>query len=282
MRKGIALLITIFFVIAITLSIGLGFRYIKDAKESVSDEQFILQTSTVVEDLLTILKDSQQLKDIKDAQNLSTFLAESSFIPLNYKDTQITIEISSARAKLNLNIFKNKERLDVLKSYFQSNMIVVEFADILTDSMNGIKEDLSYKSDIFNNNPTLFRNYITSYEHLDKLNQIYKNKYHDNHIKNIEIDKLFFLSKDSDTKVDLNFVTSEVWEFMLGCSALKAEALSANNGSYKTIEDLNLNDAERKMLNKFKYSFYEPYLNIKLTISQNKKHQTIEFSYDLI
>jgi len=282
MRKGIALLITIFFVIAITLSIGLGFRYIKDAKESVSDEQFILQTSTVVEDLLTILKDSQQLKDIKDAQNLSTFLAESSFIPLNYKDTQITIEISSARAKLNLNIFKDKERLDVLKSYFQSNMIVVEFADILTDSMNGIKEDLSYKSDIFNNNPTLFRNYITSYEHLDKLNQIYKNKYHDNHIKNIEIDKLFFLSKDSDTKVDLNFVTSEVWEFMLGCSALKAEALSANNGSYKTIEDLNLNDAERKMLNKFKYSFYEPYLNIKLTISQNKKHQTIEFSYDLI
>ncbi len=277
MRDAVALLITVFFVMAITLSLGVGFKYIKDAKKSVSDEQLMLQSSAMVEDLLSIIRDSKQIKDIKDAQDLSLFLAESSFIPLSYKDSTITIEVSSAREKLNLNIFKNKERLEILKRYLLSKMVVVEFADILTDSMDGIKEDLSYHTDIFDANPNLFRNYITSYEHLDKLIEIYKNKYHDNHIKNIDIEKLFFLSKDTTTKVDLNFATSEVWELMLGCSKVRAEELSSNAGSYKQLDDLNLNDEEVKMLSKFNYSFYEPFLNIKLNISQNDKQSSFEF-----
>ena len=277
MRDAVALLITVFFVMAITLSLGVGFKYIKDAKQSVSDEQFMLQSSAMVEDLLSIIRDSKQIKDIKDAQDLSLFLAESSFIPLSYKDSTITIEISSAREKLNLNIFKDKERLEILKRYLLSKMVVVEFADILTDSMDGIKEDLSYHTDIFDANPNLFRNYITSYEHLDKLIEIYKNKYHDNHIKNIDIEKLFFLSKDTTTKVDLNFATNEVWELMLGCSKVRAEELSSNAGSYKQLDDLNLNDEEVKMLNKFHYSFYEPFLNIKLNISQDDKQSSFEF-----
>lgn len=277
MRDAVALLITVFFVMAITLSLGVGFKYIKDAKKSVSDEQLMLQSSAMVEDLLSIIRDSKQIKDIKDAQDLSLFLAESSFIPLSYKDSTITIEVSSAREKLNLNIFKNKERLEILKRYLLSKMVVVEFADILTDSMDGIKEDLSYHTDIFDANPNLFRNYITSYEHLDKLIEIYKNKYHDNHIKNIDIEKLFFLSKDTTTKVDLNFATSEVWELMLGCSKVRAEELSSNAGSYKQLDDLNLNDEEVKMLSKFHYSFYEPFLNIKLNISQNDKQSSFEF-----
>lgn len=277
MRDAVALLITVFFVMAITLSLGVGFKYIKDAKKSVSDEQLMLQSSAMVEDLLSIIRDSKQIKDIKDAQDLSLFLAESSFIPLSYKDSTITIEVSSAREKLNLNIFKNKERLEILKRYLLSKMVVVEFADILTDSMDGIKEDLSYHTDIFDANPNLFRNYITSYEHLDKLIEIYKNKYHDNHIKNIDIEKLFFLSKDTTTKVDLNFATSEVWELMLGCSKVRAEELSSNAGSYKQLDDLNLNDEEVKMLSKFHYSFYEPFLNIKLNISQDDKQSSFEF-----
>jgi len=277
MRDAVALLITVFFVMAITLSLGVGFKYIKDAKKSVSDEQLMLQSSAMVEDLLSIIRDSKQIKDIKDAQDLSLFLAESSFIPLSYKDSTITIEVSSAREKLNLNIFKNKERLEILKRYLLSKMVVVEFADILTDSMDGIKEDLSYHTDIFDANPNLFRNYITSYEHLDKLIEIYKNKYHDNHIKNIDIEKLFFLSKDTTTKVDLNFATSEVWELMLGCSKVRAEELSSNAGSYKQLDDLNLNDEEVKMLAKFNYSFYEPFLNIKLNISQDDKQSSFEF-----
>jgi len=282
MKRGIALLITLFFVMAITLSMGIGFKYIKDTKDSVSEEQFLLQTSALVDDIQNILKNSKQLKEIKNSEDLSIFLAESSFIPLQYKNTQITLEFSSARGRLNINVLKDKQRLEIFKNYLLSKMVVVEFADILLDSMSGIKEDLSYRTDIFNDNPNLFRDYVASDEHLDKLLQIYKNKYHDKHIEDLKMEKLFFADKDTTTKVDLNFATSEVFQLMLGCSKERADELNTNAGSYKELEDLHLNDDEKKMISKFKYSFYEPHLNIKLSTSQNNKHQSIEFRYDLI
>ena len=282
MKRGIALLITLFFVMAITLSMGIGFKYIKDTKDSVSEEQFLLQTSALVDDIQNILKNSKQLKEIKNSEDLSIFLAESSFIPLQYKNTQITLEFSSARGRLNINVLKDKQRLEIFKNYLLSKMVVVEFADILLDSMSGIKEDLSYRTDIFNDNPNLFRDYVASDEHLDKLVQIYKNKYHDKHIEDLKMEKLFFADKDTTTKVDLNFATSEVFQLMLGCSKERADELNTNAGSYKKLEDLHLNDDEKKMISKFKYSFYEPHLNIKLSTSQNNKHQSIEFRYDLI
>ena len=282
MKRGIALLITLFFVMAITLSMGIGFKYIKDTKDSVSEEQFLLQTSALVDDIQNILKNSKQLKEIKNSEDLSIFLAESSFIPLQYKNTQITLEFSSARGRLNINVLKDKQRLEIFKNYLLSKMVVVEFADILLDSMSGIKEDLSYRTDIFNDNPNLFRDYVASDEHLDKLLQIYKNKYHDKHIEDLKMEKLFFADKDTTTKVDLNFATSEVFQLMLGCSKERADELNTNAGSYKKLEDLHLNDDEKKMISKFKYSFYEPHLNIKLSTSQDNKHQSIEFRYDLI
>jgi len=281
MRKGIALLITLFFVIAITVSIGIGLKYVNTTKKSVTDEQFMFQSSVIIEDLLTILKNSQQLKDINNADDFSIFLAESSSIPLNYNDIEVVLEINSARGKINPNVFKDKDRLGILKKHLISKMIVTEYADILFDNLNGIKQDSSYYTDIFNNYPTLQRNYIASNEHLDKLTQIYKNKYHDNNIKNLNIDKLFYVNDNNTTSIDLNFATTDVWELILGCTTIRAEELSYGAGSYKNIEELNLHNMEKQTLEKFEYSFYEPILSIKIKISQNTKTAYINFEYNL-
>jgi len=275
MRKAIALLTTLFFTIAITVSIGLGFKYIKEAKDSVSDEQFMLQSYAIFDDVINILKNSKQLKDINDASSLKTFLSESSFIPLEYKGISVIIEINSARAKLNPNIFKDTKRLEMLKQHLISKMILTQYADILLDSISGIKEDNSYRTDMFENNPTLFRNYITSTKHLEKLNEIYKNRYHDNNIKKLHIDKLFYPLKEIDTPIDLNYATADVFELILGCNDTRAKELS--DGYYEKIEDLNLNTNEKNNLAKFKYSFFEPYLDIKIKITQYKK--VIDLNY---
>ena len=108
MKKGIALLITLLFVISITASIGIGLKYVNNTKKSVTDEQFLFQSSAIIEDILTILKSSKQLEDIEDADDFSIFLAQSSFIPLQYKNIEVLLKISSARDKLNPNISFNE------------------------------------------------------------------------------------------------------------------------------------------------------------------------------
>ena len=62
MRKAIALLITMMFIIAITISVGVGLSYTKRAQNVLKDENFLLQSSIILNDVLTLLKNSQELK----------------------------------------------------------------------------------------------------------------------------------------------------------------------------------------------------------------------------
>jgi len=270
MKNAIALLITIFFVSVITLSIGLGLKYIKDAKHTISYEQFILKATSISNDILHSIETSKKVQEINDAESLNLFLSQTALIPLTYKNISITIKIQTARGKINPNIFKDKKRANMLRQYLIKKMILPQYVDILQDSINGIKEDGAYLTDIFNNNPTLFRDYIASYQHLEKLNTIYKNTYHDNNIKNLHIKELFYPTKEQDTPIDLNYATAEVFELILGCNSLRAEELSG--GYYETLQDLNLNANEKQNLEKFSYSFYEPYIDIHINISQNNNN----------
>ncbi len=280
MRKGVALLVTVFFVMAITLSIGIGFRYINHLKDSVTDEQYMLQVNAIIEDFVKILDNSKLLKDINDADDLNIFLEQSSFIPLEYQDIKITIEFSNARDKININSFKDKKRFELFKKYLISKNIDTEYAYLILDSISGIKKDASYNTDIFYRYPTLFRDYITSDEHLEKINQIYKNKYHDNNVKNIDMKNLFYINKDTKTNIDLNFATIQVWQYILGCTKQRAIQLYSNKGNYKEINNLNLTDEEKTMLNRFNYSFFEPYVDVKVEISQKNKIAYITFQYE--
>jgi len=269
MKNAIALLITIFFVMAITLSIGIGLKYINNTKKSISEEQFLLQSTSIFKDILSILKNNKQLNEITNATSLDTFLSQYSWIPFTYKDTSVVVKIQSARGRLNPNIFKDTIRLEMLKQYLINKMILPQYADMLLDSISGIKKDGSYHTNIFDNNPTLFRDYIVSDKQLERLNTIYKNTYHDNNIKNINIKNLFYPTKEDDTSVDLNYATPEVFELILGCTTSRAKELSY--GQYKNLEDLNLNPNEKQNLKKFKYSFYEPYIDINIQIDTDDK-----------
>ena len=84
MKNAIALLITIFFVSVITLSIGLGLKYIKDAKHTISYEQFILKATSISNDILHSIETSKKVQEINDAESLNLFLSQTALIPLTY------------------------------------------------------------------------------------------------------------------------------------------------------------------------------------------------------
>jgi hypothetical protein len=171
-------------------------------------------------------------------------------------------------------------------AFLSAKGVNTEYLNILDDMMSGIKEDGSYKSDIFNEHPSLFRNYIASKEHLEVANTFYKKSFHDDSIKNIMPQELFYTSAENNSsnyKMDLNRIEPVVWEVLLNCDEPRAKQLSENAGFYTGTNDLGLSEDENLSLARFhqNISYYEPYLAIEITIIKNDNKAVISFEYNL-
>lgn len=283
-RKGIALLITLMFVIVITVAIAYGLKQVNDATKIVKQEQFLYQRSIIVEDILKILNNSRELQASVENNSTSDFyllLSQASFIPFEYEGVEILLKMKSARAKFNPAML-NETTSVRLREYLVRNNINSQYVDILLDNIGGIKEDNSYNSAIFDENPYLFRDYIASDKHLEIINDYYTKEYNDNALKNVDFNQLFYYTSDKNISIDMNYATAEVWEFMLGCTKERAEALSAGGGSYTSLEDLNLNDREEEIINNdFNVKAFIGIIQIELSITLNGQNSKLSFEYDI-
>jgi len=282
-RKAIALLITMLFIVAITASIGLGLKYINETATETKKENFMYQVAITVDDILTLLQNSKELEALQDSNSSAIFyqfLSTSGFLPFESSGMSVTLSLKSARAKFNPNSLNKKNTL-ALQKYMSINMVNNAFAEILLDSVNGIKEDLSYNTDLFIQKPYIFRDYISSKEHLNELISFYEENYHDNALEKIDFDELFYFSKDKSSSIDLNFATVQTWELLLGTTQERAEELVANAGVYSNENPPKLNAQETASLSAFKVSYYEPYLDIVINMQLNGNKATVTFEYDI-
>ncbi|WP_457744497.1 hypothetical protein [Sulfurimonas sp.] len=285
-RNAIALMITLFFIMAITVSIGIGLKYVKEGAQSVNSEKFMLQSRALLADFLTMLKTIPQITSINSADTLSLFLAEASYIPIHNKDVNIIIKISSARDKVNPMILNTPDKRDSFRLFLSSKGVNPEYLDILDDLMGGIKEDSSYNTNIFSENPYLFRDYIASREHLARANKFYMQTFHENSLKNIVTDELFYTSSENNTtkyKLDLNRIQPICWQMLLGCDKQRAKVLVANAGFYKNLGDIALSEDENRSLLNFSQniSYYQPFVRVEITIMQKNQRAYISFEYNL-
>lgn len=281
-RSAIALLITLMFVIVITVAIGYGLKQVNDATKLVKQEQSLYQKNIIIEDILSILHNSADLQAAVDnSESFFLLLSQASFIPFEYEDVTILMKITSARGKFNPAMLDGNTGV-LLRQYLANYNINSQYVDILLDNIGGIKVDNSYNSTIFDENPYLFRDNIASAKHLEIINDYYTKEYNDNALSNVDFNQLFYYTDDANISIDLNYATTEVWEFILGCSRERAEALNANGGLYTEIEDLNLNDDEKEILRtSFKTSFFEPIVQIELDITLNGEYSKMSFEYDI-
>ncbi len=281
-RSAIALLITLMFVIVITVAIGYGLKQVNDATKIVKQEQSLYQKNIIVEDILNILNNSSDLQAaMSNSESFSLLLSQASFIPFEYGDVTILMKIKSARAKFNPAMLSNATSVQLRKFLVNYN-INSQYVDILLDNVRGIKVDNSYNTSIFDEHPYLFRDYIASAKHLEIINAYYAKEYNDNALSNVDFNQLFYYTDDTNISIDLNYATTEVWEFMLGCSHERAEVLNANGGFYTELKDLNLNDDEKKILKtSFKTSFFQPIVQIELEITLNGEYSKMSFEYDI-
>ena len=286
-KEGIALLVTVMFVIVITVAIGFGLRQVNKASEIVQKENFMYQTTLLVEDVLTILKTSPDIKSVVDSNssdNLYIFLSQAAFIPFEVSGLEIVLKVSSARSKLHPSHLDANNSI-LMREYLNNYAINSQYLDILVDNLSGIKEYNSYNSRVFDEKPYLFRDYIASSAHLKEINDFYAKEYNENSLANIDFNNLFYFTNDTNStnnyKIDLNYATPEVWEMILGVTKERAEELSIGGGAYSSDEDLLLSDDEKANLALFKTSFFEPVLEVEVEIRQNKSSSKISFEYDM-
>lgn len=289
-RNAIALLITMFFIIAITISLGIGMKYVNSASNEVQNENSILQTTTIINDVLNILKTSQELELVFEEdspETLYTYLAQNGFMQFESSGIMLSVQLGSARAKFNPNSLNDgnntidMQKIKALQEYVSKNMVNPVYVDIILDSMGGIKEDSSYYSNIFNEKPYLFREYISSIKHFEELNDFYTQTYYDNSLKNINFEELFYFSGDRNNSIDVNYATSEVWELILGTTKQRAKQLVQSAGNYTDLESLSLNQDEESAISKFQISYFEPYLDVKIKLKHNSKISNIRFEYNI-
>lgn len=282
-KSAIALLLTIMFVIVITVAIGFGLKQVNLATSAVKTEKFMYQSGILIQDVLKILNENKELKAIVDKKSTSDmflFLSQAAFIPFNSSGMEIILSIKSARSKFNLNNL-NKGTIDAMRGYVGNYGVDSNYVDILLDSKGAIKVDNSYNSAIFDENPYLFRDYVSSFKHLKKINDFYTKEYNDNSLKKINFKNLFYFTKELKTNIDVNYATTDVWQMILGSDKQRAKEIRLGAGAYKTVADLNLNSYEREKLLRFKTSFFEPFLFVKIEIRQNNIRAQISFEYDI-
>jgi len=283
-RNAIALLVTVMFVMVISVAIAYGLQQVNSATKLVKKENSLYQMNMLVEDILNILQNSQELHSSVEnnaSSDFYAFLSQASFIPIEYEGISVVLKLRSARRGFNPASLNSTTSV-YLKEYLGKYGITSRYVDILLDNVGGIKKDNSYNSTIFDENPYLFRDYIASAKHLRTINIYYTKEYNDNALENIDFKKLFYYGADKNTSIDLNYASTELWEFMLGCSKERAELLSSRGGFYTSYKDLDINDAEQKILKRdFKTSFLEPVIEVEVMITLNGTNSKVYFEYDI-
>lgn len=270
-KNAIALLITLFFLMAITISIGIGFKYVNEAKASIKDENFLLQSNIILDDIFSLLR--KELKKVeKNDEVFDIFLDQSEFIPLEIEGIKVLISIKSARSKINLNSLINTpledKKIIRFKEFLTSYNVNLNYVDMLRDV---IKQNDPAITGIIDEKPDMFREYISSNKQLKEINEFYTNNYYDNSLSKIEFKELFYYGRDNNaTCIDYIHMTPWSRHMVEGLSLEDAEEFSGVDSNETHINGFKLCSSENRR-----------YLDVNLDISQGKNKAKIAFEYDI-
>ena len=282
-RPAIALLITLFFVISVTAAVGVSIIQLRQSAEQVREGKCLIQSSMILDDLLNLLKTSPLLDNVKDAESLNYFLYNTSIIPLSLENLNVKINIHSAMGHFNINTLSYfKPFQEALSGYMLKYEIsdVEYFQDLLIDAMSG--QQPHYRTSIFDDMPWLYREKIASMTHFEQILDYYILTRHDNNIKKIPWKQLLRFGNRSDRKVDVNYITPQLWKLLLPeLSDDMATNLSSGLVVYKKSEDLRLSEEDSIKLETFNISYYVPRTQIEVDIQRNDQNVHVAFEYDL-
>lgn len=283
-RHAIALMLTLFFIIAITVALGVSLKQVRLGSENITKEHFLIQSAAILDDVLFLLKESPELASIADAETLNIFLSTASLIPFEVEGVAVKIEIASAGSKININALENSVLQEAFINYLiRYNVSNPEYMmQLIHDASHGISET-GYMSDIFDINPTLYRDKIVSQEHLNVLLQHYVLTQHENSVNTIPWSNLVRFDDANNTTIDVNYLSADVWQLLVPEMSLE-EAQERSEGLLvvSSTDQLGLSSVDEARLKPlFDGNFYTPKVAVNVAVLENNQSATIMFDYNL-
>ncbi|MEN8147188.1 MAG: hypothetical protein ABFR02_06190 [Campylobacterota bacterium] len=282
-RPGVALLITLFFIIAITAAVGVSLMNLKKSGDELHKARFLLQSGAVVEDILALMKETDKLGVVSDADSLSLFLLSAGFIPLELKELLVKIEITSTMGHVNINTLAASAELQKLLIEYMVRFNVQDpnyMSDLLIDCMGGHKT--VYKTNIFDEMPELYRERIVSKRHFKTVIDFYVRERHDNAVNKLPWDELIRFDDNNASAVDANYITPALWQMYIpGLQEERAFELASGGGMYNSLDDIDLFAEEKTELAKLNLSFFQPIVRMDIEIFENNSSAHVAFDYDL-
>jgi hypothetical protein len=229
------------------------------------------------------MREADKLGVVSDADSLNIFLLTAGFIPLELKELLVKIEITSAMGHVNINtLAASKEFQQALIEYMVRFNVQDAYymSDLLIDCMGGYKD--VYKTNIFDEMPELYRERIVSKRHFEKVLDFYIRERHDNAVVKVPWDELIRFDDSNATTVDANYITPALWQMYIpGLEEERAFELASGEGTYNTLEDIDLSPEERVELAKFNLNFFQPIVRMDIEILENNSSAHVTFDYDL-
>jgi len=282
-RRGVALLITLFFIIAITAAVGVSLMNLKKSGEELHEARFLLQSGAIVEDILTLMNEADKLGVVSDAESLNIFLLTAGFIPLELKELLVKIEITSAMGHMNINTLASSKAFQEALVAYMARFNVQDayyMSDLLIDCMGGYKD--VYKTNIFDEMPELYRGRIVSQRHFEKILNFYILERHDSAVSKLPWDTLIRFDDSNATALDANYITPALWQLIVsGMQEERALDLASGEIVYATLEDMRLSPDEMVEVNKFRLGFFHPVVRMDIEVMENNSTAHVAFDYDL-
>jgi len=282
-RSGVALLITLFFIIAITAAVGVSLMNIQKSAKALHEARFLLQSGAVIEDVLALMSEADKLGSVSDADTLELFLLTAGFIPLELKELLVKIEITSTMGRININTLAETPAFQEAMRVYLARFNVQDayyMNDLLVDCMGGYKD--VYKTNIFDELPELYRDRIVSKRHFNKILDFYIRERHDHSVKKIPWDALIRFDDSNATALDANYIEPALWQlFLPQIQEEQAVALADNDVLFSSLQDLDITTEERQSLSPFHIGFFTPTVHLDIEIMENNSTAHVAFDYDM-
>lgn len=284
MKKGVALLITLFFIIVIvgiiTAVMNIYGNYIKD-----SFYKNISQNSVITENLKNVLKGFSD--EINSSDDLDNIIGE---FPVASKegDFKADIEISRISDKLNINELGVKESKDYVLAFLNNILTAYEvsdpqyFTDLLLDTVDEDKIERNAESEIINYDYKFPNGKIYNFRQFKEIMDVYAKNRDDKNIYKIPWREYIYFGDKKLEQIDIENISDEMAKY-LGLKfegTFDPEEARKNKDNAKILQNLDIIPFDKKEDYFIKAAVTYGEQNITMTYNiSTKKVVDIEYSF---
>lgn len=282
MKKGYALFITLFLLLSMSIILSQILSITdKNLQESHTTQNYT-QLFLLTKDIIKILKNSPEFKDINDSEDFDNMLEMMSNIPIGLdSDKRVLVQIKAADTAININSLKNwnTTQKDIFLTYLRNKgMLMPEFFyNMLFDVLKTKSNLTDIKRDI----PSLDMGMISTWREFEKIEYYYLKNTKDYSIFQIPWKKI--ISFESD-KVNANYLSSEEWYLLLAENSRTPFFKDLYKGKtiIKSLSELPLSEEQITILRKFGLSSDDKRIKVSIKLPLKDKKDIIStFLYNI-